>query len=222
MPAPARAPCDRHRLDRSCRRATLRVYGSRRIPPRNVPASANTTTDAFSGSRTRSPHSQWTAHGSGTLRPFSARDKEAVADAGAALLPPTAARPGPSRSLARPRPALQPPPLVAAPALMPPAVARQGRWRRPTSSSVARRCWLGCPWPSSPWSWPGPTTPTWWSSVSGRQGSRAPGSASRAGRTPRHPLAPGPPSLPPGGVFFPFARFRLSLRRAREDTPSHP
>ncbi|KAM6286392.1 palmitoyltransferase ZDHHC20 isoform 1-T2 [Spheniscus humboldti] len=48
---------------------------------------------------------------------------------------------------------------------MPPAAARQGRWRRPTSSSVARRCWPGCPWSSSPWSWPGPTTPTWWSCV---------------------------------------------------------
>lgn len=45
------------------------------------------------------------------------------------------------------------------------AAQRRGRWRRRTSSSAARGCWRGCPWSSSPWSWPGPITPTWWSSV---------------------------------------------------------
>lgn len=53
----------------------------------------------------------------------------------------------------------------AAPAPMPPAAAAGGRWRRPTSSSAARGCWPGCLWSSSPWSWPGLITPTWWSCV---------------------------------------------------------
>lgn len=51
--------------------------------------------------------------------------------------------------------------------------------------------------------------------MSGPGGSRAPGAASRAGRTLRRP----PPPLRPGGLASPCARLGLSLRRRKESLP---
>lgn len=99
---------------------------------------------------------------------------------------------------------------AVAPAAAIAAAPRPGRWRRP-ASSAARRCCPGCPWSSSPWSWPGPTTPTWWSCVcvsAGRQGGKD-------GRV-RGLLPPvGDPSPPMGDPSPPSRSLSPGMRRRR-------
>lgn len=172
---------------------TLCCDGGRRLPRRDRPVSraGRRTNTRRRGSATRRQKKEEEAAGAGPpisrpLRPAQGLPAPPGAGSAAAAIAAAAAR--------------------AVPAPMPPAATAGGRWRRPTSSSAARGCWPGCPWSSSPWSWPGPTTPTWWSCVcvsAGTEGGRA---ESRAGG-PRAALlgssAPRCSTGEPRGVTFP-------------------